>query len=124
MKLISSPTDFLGMNIYFGSFVREGKNGKPEKLPLPPNFPTADSAWLSITPQTLYWGPRFATEIYNPPAIYITENGAGYDDAPPVNDEVLDLHRREFVRNSLKEVHRAIKDGIPHPGVFPLVLYG
>jgi len=51
-------------------------------------------------------------------AVYITENGAGYDDAPPVNGEVLDLHRREYVRHCLLELHRAIADGAPVKGYF------
>jgi beta-glucosidase len=51
-------------------------------------------------------------------AIYITESGAGYNDAPPVNGEVLDLHRRDYVRNHLHELHRGIGDGVPTKGYF------
>jgi beta-glucosidase len=69
-------------------------------------------------PETLYWGPRWANEIYGAKAIYITENGAGYDDLPPVNGEVLDVHRRNYVRSCLKELHRAIQEKVPVKGYF------
>ncbi|EIP97012.1 beta-galactosidase [Opitutaceae bacterium TAV1] len=116
--LISLPTDFLGQNIYTGYFVRAGKGGKPEALPYPASYPRADAPWLAHTPQAIYWGPRHAAEIYGASSIYITENGAGYDDLPPVKGEVHDLHRRDLVRNYLKEVHRAIGDGVPLKGYF------
>jgi beta-glucosidase len=35
-----------------------------------------------------------------------------------VNGEVLDLHRRDFLRNHLREAHRAIADGVPLKGYF------
>ena len=117
---ISRPTDFLGLNIYTGAFCRAGKGGKAEILPFPASYPQTNSPWHSLLPQVLYWGPRLAAEVYGAgvPAIYITENGAGYDDAPPVNGEVIDLHRREHVRNCLSELRRAIGDGVPVKGYF------
>jgi beta-glucosidase len=118
LKLISLPTDFLGMNIYCGEFVRAGKGGKPEAIAFPPSYPTADAPWLKHSSEALYWGPRWVSEIYKVPAVYITENGAGYDDAPPVNGELLDLHRRNYVRHCLRELHRATADGIPVKGYF------
>ena len=117
-ELIAEPTDFLGVNIYRGRFVRAGADGQPEVLPFPPSFPRADATWLTHTPQSIYWGPRFAAEVYGIRSIFITENGIGYDDAPPVNGEVLDLHRRDYLRNYLREVQRAIHDGVPIHGYF------
>lgn len=117
-KLISAPTDFLGLNLYTGAFVRAAARGGYEVLPLPKNFPQADSPWLKLAPQTIYWGTRFAHENYGAKAIYVTENGCGYDSEPVVNGEVLDLHRREFIRGYLRELHRAIKDGVPVKGYF------
>ncbi len=117
--LISQPTDYLGMNLYSGLFVRAAQNGaKYEVLDFPPSYPQADNTWQKIMPQVLYWGPRLAAEIYGAQAIYITENGCGYNDAPPVNGEVHDLHRRDLIRNYLGELHRAIGDGVPVKGYF------
>jgi beta-glucosidase len=117
-ETISLPTDFLGMNIYVGEYVRAGKGGRPELVKLSPNFPRADSPWLNLVPESLYWGTRLVKELYGIKAIYITENGAGYDDQPPVQGEVLDVHRRNYVRSCLKELHRAIQEGIPIKGYF------
>lgn len=116
--LISAPTDFLGLNIYSGAWVQADPDGRPRTLPFPPSYPRADSPWLHHLPQALYWGPRFCAELYQPRSIYITENGAGYDDPPPVQGEINDLHRRDLVRNYLRELHRAVGDGVPVHGYF------
>lgn len=116
--LISLPTDFLGLNIYSGAFIRRGKNGKPEVVKPSPSYPHADSAWLSIIPRALYWSPRYVTEVYGEKNIYITENGCGYDDDTVVGGECHDLHRIEYLRSYLRELHRAIADGAPVRGYF------
>ena len=116
--LISQPTDFLGLNLYTGTFVRADAQGRPEELPLPAHYPKADSAWLHLAPQVMYWGTRLAHEAYGVKAIYITENGCGYNEEPVVQGEVLDLHRREFLRSHLRELQRAINDGVPVRGYF------
>jgi beta-glucosidase len=116
--LIGQPTDFLGLNIYTAVFVRATANGGYEELPMPAHYPVADSAWLRITPQAIYWGPRFCSELYGTKAIVITENGIGYDIEPVVGGEVLDLHRRDYLRSYLREVQRAISDGVPLKGYF------
>ena len=128
--LISQPTDFLGLNIYTATYVRAGRppaahaplgseSLQPyEALALPRNYPRADSVWLNLVPQAIYWAPRMCHELYGHASIFITENGCGYDDEPVVNGEVIDLHRRDYVRNHLREVHRAIADGVPLDGYF------
>jgi beta-glucosidase len=118
LEHISRPTDFLGLNIYYGNFVRADIRGRPEILPFPKSYPVGDATWLRHTPQALYWTPRHVAELYNVKSIYITENGIGYDDAPPVKGEVLDLHRRDYLRSYLREMHRAIADGVPIRGYF------
>lgn len=117
--LISLPTDFFGFNIYTGVFVRAGRRGKPEQIPFPKGYPAPEnSSWLKLLPRAMYWGPQHITHLYKPNAIYITENGAGYDDEPPVKGEVLDVHRLEYVRQCLIELHRTIQDGAPIRGYF------
>ena len=117
-ELISAPTDYLGINIYTGFFVRAHAGSKYQDVDTHDSYPRADSKWLKITPQAIYWGLRLAHENYGPKEIYVTENGCGYDDEPVVNDEVLDLHRRDFLRGYLRELHRALEDGVPIKGYF------
>ncbi len=116
--LISAATDFQGLNIYSAVFVRAAADGGYEEVPMPAGYPVADSPWLFLTPQAIYWGLRFVHENYGPKAIFVTENGCGYNVEPVVDGEVLDLHRREFLRNYLRELLRAIGDGVPAQGYF------
>ena len=117
-ELIGAPTDFLGLNLYTGPFVRADRDGQPEEVSLPPAYPKADSSWLHWAPQVMYWGTRLAHECYGVKSIVITENGCGYNDEPVINGEVNDLHRREFIRAHLRELQRAIADGVPVDGYF------
>jgi beta-glucosidase len=118
LELISTPTDFLGLNVYTAPFVRSGRAGKPEVLPLPSQYPMAGLPWLHLAPQAIYWALRHMRDLYGPSALYITENGAGYEEAPDAAGRVLDLHRREYLRNYLIAVHRATAEKIPVKGYF------
>jgi beta-glucosidase len=118
LQLIGQPTDFLGLNLYTGTFVRADAAGRPQEIPLPPHYPKADSVWLHFAPQVMYWGTRLARETYGVASLYVTENGCGYNDEPVIDGEVLDLHRREYLRGHLRELHRAIADGVPVDGYF------
>lgn len=118
-KLISLPTDFLGLNLYTGYFVRAcGRASMYERIEYPTHYPQADSPWLYLAPQAMYWAARHVTDLYGERPLYVTENGAGYDEDAPRNGEVLDLHRRDYVRNCLRELYDAIEDGIPIRGYF------
>ena len=117
--LISLPTDFLGLNIYTATYVRAGRDGAPyEALALPENYPRADSPWLNMVPQAMYWAPRMCHELYGHRSILITENGCGYNNEPVTGGEVIDLHRRDYLRGHLRELQRAILDGVPVDGYF------
>jgi beta-glucosidase len=117
--IIGLPTDFLGLNIYTGTFVRAGRKGKPERLAFPAGYPqTALTGWLKTLPQAIYWGTRLAQEVYGAKAIYITENGYGAIEEPDANGEIIDLHRRDYLRQYLLELRRAIADGVPVKGYF------
>jgi len=118
LELIAQPTDFLGLNIYSGEVVREGAHGRPHSLTYPDHYPTADSPWLKLNARAMYWGPRLAAEVFGVKDVVITENGAGYNDEPPVNGAVLDLHRLEYIRSCLRELRRSIGDGTPISGYF------
>jgi beta-glucosidase len=116
--LITRPTDFLGLNIYAGFYVRAGSDGKPERVPFPKSYPMTDSDWYQITPQAMYWCPRLLKDIYGEQPLYVAESGCGYHDEPVVGGEVLDLHRRELLRSYLAELRRVIADGVPVKGYF------
>ncbi len=115
--LIAQPTDFLGINIYTGYFVR-AKGSRAEALPFPAQYPRAASEWLYLAPQAMYWVLNHCHALYQPKAMYVTENGVGYDDEPAANGEYLDLHRRDYLRQSLLHIQRATQEKIPCKGYF------
>ncbi len=118
MEMISRPTDYLGLNLYAGDFVRANEPGRPETLPFPSGFPRADLPWLNLTPQTLYWGVRHAAEVFGVRSFLITENGAACADAFGSSGEIVDLDRREYLRNYLVGLHRAVEEGYDVGGYF------
>ena len=73
LKLISEPIDVYGQNIYNGRCVRMGADGKPEDVKRYEGFLKTAIDW-PVTPEVLYWGPKFLYERYQKP-MYITENG-------------------------------------------------
>jgi beta-glucosidase len=118
LALIGQPTDYLGLNIYAGDFVRAGGDGSPEVLAFPPGYPRGDMPWLYHTPESLYWGIRHAVEVFGARTFLITENGAACPDPLSQQGEVLDLDRREYLRSYLVGLHRAVAEGYDVRGYF------
>jgi beta-glucosidase len=118
LDLIARPTDFLGLNVYAGQYVRAGADGSPEALAFPRGYPEGALPWLKITPQCLYWAVRLAAEVFGVKTFYMTESGATFDDEFTSDGEVLDLHRREYLRGHLAELHRALEEGYDVRGYF------
>jgi beta-glucosidase len=118
LELISQKTDFLGLNIYYGDFVRSTADGHVERIALPVQYPKADISWLNIVPQAIYWAIRHAREVYGVSTFYITENGVPYTDHVQPNGEIHDLGRREYLRNHLVSLHRAIQERFDVRGYF------
>ena len=115
-KIIAQRGDFLGLNLYAGTFVRAGD--AQSQIPWPRQFPQGDLPWINVTPQTLYWAIRFARENFGAQTTYITENGSAFDDEMTADGEILDLDRREYIRNYLLSVHRAVDEGFDVRGYF------
>jgi beta-glucosidase len=118
LALIAEPTDFLGLNIYSGEFVRATGRATHEVLPFPPEYPCAGLAWLRLAPQSIYWALRHCHAVYQPAKLFITENGAGYDEPARATGGIDDLHRRDYLRSHLEQVQRATTEGIPCRGYF------
>lgn len=116
--IIAAPTDFLGLNPYSGDFVRAGADGRPEILPFPPQYPRGNLWWLLVTPQVIYWSVRLAREVFGVQTFHITENGATFEDVADADGRVIDLDRREYLRNHLIALHRAIAEGYDVRGFF------
>ena len=105
MRLISQPIDMYGQNIYNGQCVRMGEDGEPENVTRYEGFPKTAIDW-PVTPECLYWGPKFLYERYQKP-IYITENGLSCHDVISLDGKVHDPNRIDFLARYLHELKRA-----------------
>ena len=119
LKIISSPLDFVGTNIYQPTFVRAdaGPSGYAV-VPNPPSYPHMISPWLFVGPEVLYWGPHHVAKLWNVKEIYITENGTSSSDVPAKDGKVYDTDRIMYLRNYISQLQRAVADGVPVKGYF------
>ena len=143
LETISTPIDSLGVNYYHGEFV----GGRPAENPPPSTdaptprrqgspFPSHENIhWhergldrtamhWEIQPEGLTRLLKRVSDEYARPAgtaLYVTENGAAFDDEPVVDAEgrhVHDAGRVEFLRAHLAAVHDAAEAGVDVRGYF------
>ena len=120
MEAISSPVDFCGMNAYM-VWERRYRNEAGEicfvhEQQLGEGFPRSRFGW-PLTPDALYWGPKFFHERYNVP-IVITENGLSSHDWATLDGGVHDPLRIDYTTRYLRELRRATDDGVDIRGYF------
>jgi beta-glucosidase len=115
-ETIGQPLDFYGANIYAGEGVCAGAGNCPEAAVLPVGHAITTNQWF-VTPESLYWGPRFLYERYGKP-IYIMENGLANMDWVHQDGKVHDPQRIDFLARYLTALHRAIADGVDVLGYF------
>jgi beta-glucosidase len=117
LEEMKQPLDWLGLNLYKAEIFRRGADGKPEHVAFPSGFPRSGLDWLTITPSTMYWGPRFMYDRYKLPA-YVTENGLPTREQLFLDGKVHDPQRIDYMHRYLSELARAIKDGVPVHGYY------
>ena len=120
LKAISSPLDFVGINIYTPAYVRADASSPVgfAVVPHPPSFPHMASSWLYVGPEALYWGPRHVANIWGVKEIYITESGCSSSDIPAKDGRVYDTDRVMYLRNYLTQLQRGVSEGVPVRGYF------
>jgi beta-glucosidase len=120
LAAISSPIDFVGLNVYMpNQYVIAGENGNDfALLPFAATYPHMDSSWLRIGPEAMYWAPRHVAKLWNVKSIYITENGTSAADQVSADGKVYDVDRIMYLRNYLTHLTRAASEGVPVNGYF------
>lgn len=111
MKLISQPLDFYGMNVYYSEADRVTE-GYPENMWQ--GCARTEMGWV-VSPEVMYWSPKFIYERYRLP-IMITENGMAGMDWVHMDGKVHDPQRIDFLHRYLLEFRRAAEEGIPLKG--------
>ena len=119
MASISTPTEFLGVNYYLRDLIRydaEAPGSVRRIYPVPGSTYTA-MGW-EVYPQGLTELLARLQRDYAPAAIYITENGAAYEDEWDGGDQIDDHERQQYLAAHIGAVGRAIEMGVPVRGYF------
>jgi len=118
LNIISTKTDFLGVNYYSRAVIRNEEIDEKNNLPRNVDMgPKTDFGWEIYPPGICDLLMRLKNE-YKVQNIYITENGCSYGDAPNLEGKIEDNRRIEYHQSHLKEVKRAMDDGAPCNGYF------
>ncbi|WP_341360468.1 family 1 glycosylhydrolase [Georgenia sp. M64] len=144
LATISAPLDFLGVNYYNGGattgLTADGRpadatepqatlGGRQRRSPfvgsehlraVPRGLPTTAMGW-EVQPEGLTRLLVRLQQEYTGPAgipVYVTENGAAFDDAPDAHGFVDDAERRDYVAAHLAAVTDAVDAGADVRGYF------
>ena len=121
MKIISSPVDFHGQNIYEGVAIqapvceKDKVQGFSVKQ-FPQGYPTTGAKW-NITPKSMHYFTKHIFDRYKKPVI-ISENGLSTNDYVSPDGKVHDNMRIDFTQAYLNELYKAIQDGADIRGYF------
>jgi beta-glucosidase len=120
LKIISSPLDFVGINVYKPTFYVLASDQAPgwREIPYAKGHPKMSSTWHTLGPESLYWAPKFVQSLWRANEIFITENGCATDDVLADDGKVYDTDRVMFLRSYLTQLQRATADGVPVKGYF------
>lgn len=114
-----NPVDFLGVNYYTRFIVK--KSSDPHKMGydtvVPEGSDVTDIGW-EIYPRGLYNVLMRIHKDYKSPLVYVTENGAAYDDPPASGKIIRDGKRIDYLKRHLAEIRKAMDGGANVKGYF------
>lgn len=119
LDVIATPLDFLGLNYYFRMIVAADPSVATLgfcQVPVPGATTTA-LGW-EVYPQGLEDLLVRLMKEYDAPAVYVTENGSAWPDAPNRDGYVSDPARAAYLVDHLEAVARAAAQGVPVKGYF------
>ena len=119
LRRICQPLDFLAVNHYF-SFVY-GHDRDENPIEPPRSIPRTGLDW-PVYPDGLRDMLLNVTKRYGRRPLYVTENGAAYDDVVAPDDQVHDPERAAYLRGHIDAVHEAIEAGADVRGYFAWTL--
>ncbi len=117
MERINRKPDYYCQNIYNGEVIRAADNAFGYEVVLPPRGNPKTAMNWNVTPEALYWGPKFLYERYQTPFI-ISENGMSAHDMISADGGVHDPNRIDYLRRYISAYKRAAEDGVDARGYF------
>ena len=117
--IVSSPLDFLGINNYTRVLV-ESTGDQDAFMGSPVNPPDADYTEMGweVYPMGLYELLTRVHRDYGPLPLYITENGAAFEDRLVENGSVDDDRRVAYLSDYIEQCWKAIQEGVPLKGYY------
>jgi beta-glucosidase len=116
LRTIAAPLDFLGVNYYTRSLIRaDPLDARP--VPVDPDGVERTTMGWEVYPDGLFELLVRLHEEYEPPPLFITENGAAFADDRR-NGTVEDPQRISYLARHFDAVARAIEHGVPVGGYF------
>jgi beta-glucosidase len=117
LRAISAPIDFLGVNYYNRQIVAANpETGRPVHV-RPERGSFTDMDW-EVYPDAFHELLTRLQRDYAPARIFVTENGAAYDDVRIHDGSILDPERQDYLERHLRACGHAIRDGVPLAGYF------
>jgi beta-glucosidase len=119
LACIQAPLDFLGVNYYSRGLVRHDPTDRPlgARRITPTDRPCTAMDW-EIYPsgltETLVW----IKQRYGDLPLYITENGAAFEDPAPGAGQVPDPRRVAYLSDHLEAARAALEQGVDLRGYF------
>ena len=119
LERIHGKPDFLGVNYYSRALVREDPAALPLRAsPSGPGQRAQTAMGWEVYPQGLSEVLLWIKERYANPPVYVTENGAAFDDPLPAGGEVQDTLRVDYLRRHLLAAAKARGEGADLRGYF------
>lgn len=114
LALIHQPLDWLGLNFYFPTRVQAGGAPyRPRVLPPGPDVPTTLMPGWEVDPGIAEHVLCEFSRRYPKVPLYVTENGAAYEDPEPdAQGRVRDPRRLDYIREHLRRGLKAIEKGV------------
>ncbi len=119
LRIIKTPIEFIGVNFYFRDLVKNapGKNILNYDFVKPPDAKFTEMGW-EVYPEGLYVLLKKLYLEYKTPKLYITENGAAFQDKKSPDGKIHDPLRIDYLQRHFQQAHRAIQEGVPLAGYF------
>lgn len=117
LAIIAAPTDFAGVN-HYQRVIASHDESQPFGVAERAAEPATTSFGWSVIPASLTAVLTRVSREFTSLPIYVTENGASYDDYVDPNGDVVDTERVDYLRGYLAAAADAVEAGVDLRGYY------